>query len=116
MPEIPISLFIDDELIGSGNLIYSDESKIALLNQAKRICDETPIVDGNDEEIGAIEYCHDDIVSSWLPGARTVKYDGPAYDDRGNVIGHASFEHEDRYSMSLAIPLAVLLLLILLRR
>ena len=116
MTQIPISLYIDEELIGSGNLLYSDESKITLFNQSNYVCDETPIVDENGTEIGTVEYCHEDLLSSWIPGTRKVKYDGPVYDDRGEIIGYASFEHEDRYNMSLVVPLAAFLFILLLTR
>ena len=112
---IPISLYIDNEPVGSGNLLYSDESKITLFNQSNYVCDETPIVDENGTEIGTIEYCHEDTLSSWIPGVRKVKYDGPVYYN-GEIVGHALFEHEDRYNMSLVVPLAAFLFILLLTR
>jgi hypothetical protein len=96
---VPVSISVDSELVGSGELAYNDLSHVSLLPTTIRHCDETPIYVDSDE-YGSLSFCWDDIVSQGFGGTAERELSIPVY--VGDVeVGSAVIRISDSYSADL---------------
>jgi len=105
----PISVYIVDELVGSGELAYDDKSAHSLIPYTARHCDETPVYIGSD--VVPLQFCWDDTVTSWYGGTAKRSMDIPVYIGELEA-GRASIEVEDSSGTSILIQLLMFLMLI----
>ena len=105
----PVSIYIDGELVGSGELVYNDLSYASLLPATIRHCDETPIhVDG---EVVPLKFCWDDTVSQGFGGAAERELSIPVYVENVKV-GSSVIRISDSYSLDLVTMLISTIFLI----
>jgi len=88
----PVSIYVGDNLVGSGGLAYDDKSAYSLLPYTTRHCDETPVYIGSD--VVPLRFCWDDTVTSWYGGTAKRAMDIPVYIGELEA-GRASIEVED---------------------
>jgi hypothetical protein len=105
----PVAVYIGEELVGSGELVYDDKSAQALIPYTARHCDETPMYIGSDAV--PVYFCWDDTVTGWYGGTAKRVMDVPVYIGESEV-GRASIEVEDSSGMSILMPLLSFIMLI----
>ena len=104
---INVNLYIDDMLIGSGSLSYTDESSWDLWNKTVDKCTYTDICVNEMCYSKAVEFCYTDKVTDWLPGSQQVQLAIPVYID--NVVaGDAQVTYTDTYGMNILVLLAII--------
>jgi hypothetical protein len=109
---ININLYIDNTLIGIGNLSYVDESSWGLWNKTIDRCTYTDICINESCYRNAVEFCYKDRVTDWLPGSRQVQLNIPVYID-SVPVGEAQLMYTDTYGMNITLLIAILLIVIL---
>jgi hypothetical protein len=105
----PVTVYLNEELFGSGELAYDDKSAQALTPYTVRHCDETPVYIGR--YVVPLYFCWDDTVTSWYAGTVKRVMDVPVYIGELEV-GRASIEVEDSFNMISLTPLLLLVMLI----
>jgi hypothetical protein len=105
----PVFVYIGNELVGSGSLVYDDKSAHSLIPYTARHCDETPVYMGSD--VVPLQFCWDDTVTGWYGGTAKRAVDIPVYVGESEV-GGASIEVEDSFGTSILILLLTFLMLI----
>ena len=98
----PVTVYLGEELFGSGELAYDDKSAHALTPYTARHCDETPMYIGSD--VVPLYFCWDDTVTSFYTGTVKRTMDIPVYIGESE-IGRASIEVEDSFGMITFTPL-----------
>jgi hypothetical protein len=111
MKTTPMSIYVDDMLVGSGELAYNDMSSPALTPLTVHHCDETPIyVDG---VTVPLLLCWDDTVALGFGGAVERELNIPVY--VGDVeAGSAVVKISDSYSADLTTVLLTVAMISLL--
>ena len=106
----PVSIYIDDVLVGSGVLAYNDTSYVLLAPLKIRRCDDTPV--HVDDITVPLLFCWDDTVASGLGGVVERELNIPVY--VGDVeAGSAIVKISDSYSADLITVLMFTAMLIL---
>jgi hypothetical protein len=107
----PVSIYIDDVLVGSGELAYNDMSSPVLTPLTVHHCDDTPVhVDG---VTVPLLLCWDDMVSTPLGGVTERELNTPVYVN-GVKVGSATVKLIDSHSSSLiTVLLAVVMIWLL---
>jgi hypothetical protein len=104
---INVNLYIDDMLVGSGSLSYTDESSWGMWNKTVDKCTYTNICVNGICYSEAVEFCYTDKVTSWLPGSQQVQLTIPVYIDNV-VVGEAQVTYTDTYGMNILVLIAVI--------
>jgi hypothetical protein len=102
MKTTPVSIYVDDVLVGSGELAYNDVSSPALTPLTVRHCDETPA--HVDDITVPLLLCWDDTVALGFGGAVERELNIPVY--VGDVeVGSATVKLSDSHSADLTTVL-----------
>jgi hypothetical protein len=99
--EIPVTIYLDNEYVGYGSIIYEDESMVQLVDTIKYKCVKQQLCIDSDCYSDAIEFCYEDKVSSFFGGLDTKLLEVNVYDAEGNVVGEAVLSLYDSYSPSI---------------
>jgi len=106
----PVAVYVDDALVGEGEISYNDMSysypSILIIHH----CDETPLY--VDDKEASLLLCWDDMVSHYLQGTVEKELQLPVY--VGDVfVGEARIKVSDSYSSGL-IPFLLYMAMLLL--
>jgi hypothetical protein len=117
MKTTPVSIYIDEVLIGSGDLAYNDVSSPALTPLTVHHCDDTPV--HVDDVAVPLLLCWDDTVSTPLGGVTERELNIPVYVEDVEV-GSATVKLSDSHSSSLitvlvSVPMILLLVDLIIR-
>jgi hypothetical protein len=111
-----VEVYINDTLVGSGELAYSDISESALAPYSVFHCDETPVY--IDSDVVTLSFCWEDTATQILSWTSRKKLTVPVYLD-SEQIGTATVEILDEAGGSLlglvAVALAVLVVALALK-
>jgi hypothetical protein len=99
--EIPVTIYLDNEYIGYGSIVYEDESAIQLVDTIKYKCINQELCINSECYSDAVEFCYEDKVSSFLGGLEVKTLKVNVYDYEGNVIGDAVLNLYDSYNPSI---------------
>jgi hypothetical protein len=106
---IPVTVFVNDIQVGSGELNYTDMASWGLWNKTETRCMPQDLCIDNNCYSNAVEFCYPDKVTDWLPGAQQVTINIPVHID-DIVAGEAQVTYTDSYSMNILVPLALIAL------
>ena len=98
--EIPVAVYIDNEYVGYGSVVYEDESAVQLVDTVKYKCVKQPLCIDSECYSDVIEFCYEDKVSQWLGGLEVKMIKTDVYDAEGNVVGEAVLSLYDSYGAS----------------
>ena len=113
---VSVDVYLDGDVVGSGEVRYTDNSSLSFTFRVDYVCDVTPVVDDNGVEVGHLEFCRSDKVASGFGGRESVSMSVPVYVGNSEV-GVASLAVEDEYSAVLwPIAAAALLLILMVAR
>ena len=107
MKTTPVSIYIDDVLVGSGEIAYNDASYETPLGLRIYHCDETIIY--IDDRAFTLKLCWDDIVSDYSGGIIERQLWLPVYLD-DIVAGSASIRISDSFAQATIICLLPILI------
>jgi len=99
--EIPVTVYIDNEYVGYGSVVYEDESAVQLVDTVKYKCVKQQLCIDSECYSDAIEFCYEDKVSSFLGGLEVKTIETNVYDAEGNVVGEAVLSLYDSYDASI---------------
>jgi hypothetical protein len=112
-----VEVYVDSELVGSGELAYSDISENALAPYSVFHCDETPII--IDSDTVTLSFCWEDTATQVLSWTSRKKLTAPVYLDT-EPVGTATVEIVDEAGTSLlglvAVVLVVLIIGVMVKR
>jgi hypothetical protein len=109
---IPVTVFVNDIQVGSGELNYTDMASWGLWNKTETRCTPQNLCIDDNYYSNAIEFCYPDKVTDWLPGAQRKTINIPVYIDN-IVAGEAQITYTDSYGMNI-LPVVAILAFILL--
>jgi len=112
-----VEVYINDTLVGSGELAYSDISENALAPYSVFHCDETPII--IDSDVVTLSFCWEDTATQVLSWTSRKKLTAPVLLD-SEPVGTATIEIVDEAGTSLlglvAVALVVLAVGLMIKR